>query len=155
LMNLEVPKEYGGAGLGVLDAVLILEELNYGCAGIANAFATSARAAVPLVIAGSDEQKPQYLRQLTQEFTLAAGLCGAGWDGGTDGPEGIVYRPVGNEYVLTGSQQFVSNGTLARWYTAFASPTQGAGLACFVFPAGLPGIRKQRMPNALGQRAAD
>src|SRR5664279_1664234 len=50
LMNLEVPKEFGGAGLGVLDAILILEELNYGCAGITNALTANGLAVVPLLV---------------------------------------------------------------------------------------------------------
>jgi alkylation response protein AidB-like acyl-CoA dehydrogenase len=37
LMNLEVPRELGGLGLGVLDTCIVLEQLNYGCAGITNA----------------------------------------------------------------------------------------------------------------------
>src|SRR5574337_810521 len=61
LMNLEVPKEFGGAGLGVLDTILILEELNYGCSGITNAVAANGLATVPLLLAGNDEQKRTYL----------------------------------------------------------------------------------------------
>jgi acyl-CoA dehydrogenase len=158
LMNLEVPKELGGAGLGVLDTCLILEELNYGCTGIANALTANELAAAPLLIAASDEQKKQYLGQLANEFSFAA-LCiteeGAGYDVASTA---ATYDRIGEEYVLNGMKHLVSNGTVASWYVVFA--TQGKahgreGLSCFVFPADLPGIRKRRMKDKLGQRAAD
>jgi hypothetical protein len=54
LMNFEVPSEYGGLGLGILDTCLVLEELNYGCAGITNVVAANGLATTPLVIAGTE-----------------------------------------------------------------------------------------------------
>jgi acyl-CoA dehydrogenase len=47
LMNLEIPTEYGGPGLGVLDTCLMLEELNYGRAGITNSIAANGRTRPP------------------------------------------------------------------------------------------------------------
>ena len=61
LMNLGVPREQGGPGLGILDATIIIEELNYGCAGMANAVGANELATLPLVVAGSEEQKATYL----------------------------------------------------------------------------------------------
>jgi acyl-CoA dehydrogenase len=158
LMNLDVPKELGGAGLGVLDTSLILEELNYGCAGITNALTANGLAAVPLLIAGSDEQKKQYLGRLANEFSFAA-LCitepGAGCDVASTA---TTYDRAGDEYVLNGVKHLISNGTVASWYVVFATQDTGRqheGISCFVFPADLPGIRKNRMKHKLGQRAAD
>jgi len=47
LMNFAVPQELGGAGLGALDTCLVLEELNYGCAGITNSIAANGLATHP------------------------------------------------------------------------------------------------------------
>ena len=158
LMNLEVPQEFGGMGLGILDACLVLEELNYGCAGITNACAANGLAAHPLLIAGTDAQKERYLGQLSSELTFAA-FCitepGAGSDAG-----GIstTYRRVGDEFVLNGTKHFISNGSMAHWYVAFATrdrKERHSGISAFVFPADLPGIKKHRMKHKLGQRAAD
>jgi acyl-CoA dehydrogenase len=158
LMNLRVPKEFGGPGLGVLDSVLILEELNYGCAGITNALAGNSLAVTPLLLAGSDEQKKQYLGQLTQECSFAA-FCTTEPGAGSD-VAGIstTYRRVGDEFVLNGVKHFISNGSVASWYVAFATEDKRLrhkGISCFVFPAHLPGIRTNRMKEKLGQRAAD
>jgi len=158
LMNLEVPKEFGGAGLGVLDTILILEELNYGCAGITNALAANGLAAVPLLIAGTDEQKKDYLGRLVNEASFAA-FCTTEPGAGSDvAGMSTTYRKVGDDYVLNGVKHFISNGTVAGWYAVFATKDKNLkhqGISCFVFPADLPGIRKNRMKDKLGQRAAD
>ena len=72
LMNFGVPKELGGPGLGVLDTSLIVEELNYGCAGISNAVGANDLATLPILIAGNDEQKRTYLGQLVKKLTFCA-----------------------------------------------------------------------------------
>src|SRR3979411_1122745 len=66
LMNAEVPQEYGGLGLSTLDHVLMAEEVNYGCAGIGTTLLGNNLAAMPLMLAGSEEQKQKWLTQLTQ-----------------------------------------------------------------------------------------
>ena len=72
LMNFGVPKEFGGPELSILDICLIAEELNYGCSGISNAIAANDLGALPLVIAGSPEQKARYLGRLTRELAFCA-----------------------------------------------------------------------------------
>src|SRR5437868_13596489 len=51
LMNAEVPSEYGGLGLSCLDHVLMMEEINYGCAGVGTTLAANNLAAMPLILA--------------------------------------------------------------------------------------------------------
>ncbi|MBI3783493.1 MAG: acyl-CoA dehydrogenase family protein [Deltaproteobacteria bacterium] len=158
LMNLEVPKEYGGPGLGVLDTILMLEELNYGCAGITNALAANGLAAVPLLKAGNDEQKNKYLGMLASEFSFAA-FCTTEPGAGSDvAGLSTTYRRVGDDYVINGTKHFISNGSMAHWYTVFATKDKNLrhqGISCFVMPADTPGIRTHRMHGKLGQRAAD
>jgi acyl-CoA dehydrogenase len=158
LMNLEVPREYGGLGLGVLDTCLVLEELNYGCAGITNAVAANGLAAIPVAIAGDDAQKKRYLGELAGEFSFAA-FCITEPGAGSDvAGMSTTYRRLGDSFVLNGTKHFISNGTVARWYVVFATAdrkARHAGISAFVFPSDLPGIKKHRMKNKLGQRAAD
>ncbi len=158
LMNLEVPAEHGGPGLGVLDTCLVQEELNYGCAGVTNAVAANGLAATPVLLAGTDAQKRRYLGQLTSQFSFAA-FCITEPGAGSDvAGMSTTYRRVGDEFVLNGTKHFISNGTVASWYVAFATADRKArhqGITAFVFPADLPGIKKHRMKNKLGQRAAD
>src|SRR2546428_5338541 len=64
LMNVELPQEVGGLGLSTLDHVLMAEEVNYGCAGIGTTMFGNNLAAMPIMLAGTDEQKKKWLRQL-------------------------------------------------------------------------------------------
>ncbi len=55
-----VPEEYGGPGLGMLDNVIVIEELGWGCVGIASAIALNQIAILPILLAGNEEQKKEY-----------------------------------------------------------------------------------------------
>ncbi len=158
LMNFEVPTEYGGPGLGVLDSVLVLEELNWACAGITNACAANGLAAIPVLIAGTEEQKRRYLGQLASECSFAAFCITEPGAGSDSAGISTTYRRVGDEFVLNGTKHFISNGSVADWYVVFATRDRSlrhAGISAFVLPADVPGIRKHRMKDKLGQRAAD
>src|SRR5688500_4146574 len=61
LMNVEVPEEYGGLGGSCLDHCLIHEEVAYGCLGFNTSMAANMLGAMPLLIAGTDEQQKKWL----------------------------------------------------------------------------------------------
>lgn len=72
LMNTHVPQEYGGPGLGLVEASIISEEIAYGCSGIQTAIEANGLAQAPLIVAGSEELKKKYLGLLTEEPLVAA-----------------------------------------------------------------------------------
>src|SRR3954451_10393240 len=83
LMNLHIPEEYGGLGLGCFDGMLVGEELYWGCAGIGTSISANGLAAGPVIIAGTDDQKSNWLSPLLEEPILCSfGLSepGAGSD---------------------------------------------------------------------------
>ena len=83
LMNAHVPEEYGGAGLTGFDGMLIGEELSWGCSGIAVSIVANTLGAGPVILAGSDEQKREWLPPLVEAPLLCSfGLTepGAGSD---------------------------------------------------------------------------
>ncbi len=158
LMNLAVPGELGGPGLGVLDTALIVEELNYGCAGISNAVVANGLATLPLLIAGSAEQKTAYLGALTKALAFCAFAITEPGAGSDVAAISTTYRREGGEFVLNGTKHFISNGSVADWYVTFATVDprlRHRGISCFVLPADTPGITRRRMHGKLGQRAAD
>ncbi len=158
LMNFGVPKELGGPGLGILDTCLIIEELNYGCSGISNAVGANDLATLPLLIAGNDEQQRTYLGALIKKLTFCAFAITEPGAGSDVAAMATTYRREGDEFVLDGTKHFISNGSMAEWYVAFATQDKRLkhkGISCFVFPSNLPGISRRRMHGKLGQRAAD
>ncbi len=158
LMNFGVPKELGGPGLGILDSSLIVEELNYGCAGISNVVGANELATLPILIAGNEDQQRTYLGELVKRLTFCAFAITEPGAGSDVAAMSTTYRTEGDSYVLNGTKHFISNGSRANWYTAFATSDKRLkhqGISCFVFPSDLPGITKNPMHGKLGQRAAD
>ena len=158
LMNTHVPPEYGGMGLGTLDGCIITEELAWGCTGIATAMEANALAAAPVIVAGNDEQKKEFLGRLTAEPLFAAYAVtepGAGSD-----VAGIrtKARKVGDEYVIDGAKAWITNGGVANWYfvLAYTDPEKKhKGMSGFLVPADTPGITVGKKEWNLGQRASD
>ena len=157
-MNFAVPKEFGGTGMGVLDVCLISEEINYGCSGIANAIAANDLGVLPLLVAGNEEQKATYLGQLMKELTFCAFAITEPGAGSDVAAMSTSYKRDGDSFVINGVKHFISNGSVADWYTMFATSDRQLrhkGISCFVLPSDVPGITKTRMHGKLGQRAAD
>ena len=158
LMNLEVPEEYGGLGLGCLDHCLLLEEIAYGCAGFNTSMTGNMLGAMPLLIAGTDAQKKKYLSRLIEEPIYAAYACSEP-DAGSDvaGMSTSVTKK-GDEYVLNGQKRWITNGGVASWYTVLATfdkSKRHKGIACFVVEADAPGVKTGRKEDKLGQRCSN
>src|ERR687896_2551268 len=72
LMNPHIPEEYGGLGLPGFDGMLIGEELSWGCSGIAVSIVANTLGAAPVMLAGSEEQKREWLPPLAEEPILCS-----------------------------------------------------------------------------------
>ena len=158
LMNTHVPPEYGGMGLGTLDGCIITEELAWGCTGIATAMEANALAAAPVIVAGNEEQKKEFLGRLTSEPLFAA--YGVTEPGAGSDVAGIrtKARKVGDEYVIDGAKAWITNGGVANWYFVLAYTDQEKrhkGMSGFIVPADTPGITVGKKEWNLGQRASD
>ena len=158
LMNTHVPPEYGGMGLGTLDGCIITEELAWGCTGIATAMEANALASAPVIVAGNEEQKKEFLGRLTSEPLFAA--YGVTEPGAGSDVAGIrtKARKVGDEYVIDGSKAWITNGGVANWYfvLAYTDPEKKhKGMSGFIVPADTPGITVGKKEWNLGQRASD
>ncbi len=152
-----IPEEYGGFGGGIMDLVILVEELSRACGGISLALAATALGAYPIILAGTEEQKKKYLPDLAEGKYLAA-YCltepGAGSDAGS-----IKTRAVkdGDSYILNGTKHFITNGGVAGLYTVFAStnPSRGMrGISAFIVEDGTPGLKFGKKEDKLGIRAS-
>ena len=158
LMNLHVPEELGGPGLGCFDGLLVGEELYWGCSGIGTSISANGLGAGPVIIAGSDEQKRRWLTPLLEEPILCSfGLSepGAGSDVASLKTTAVRDR---DEYVLNGSKTFITNAGYAAWTVVFAKtdPRGGSrGMSAFVVPMDAPGVTIEQHLDKMGQRATD
>jgi len=157
LFGVPIPEEYGGFGGGCLDIVLALEQLGRGCIGVATAFAASSLGIYPIMISGSEEMKQKYLPGVASGKNFAAfGLTEA--NAGSDA-SGIQTTAVldGDEYVLNGTKQWITNGGEAQIYTvvAITDRSRGArGASMFVVEEGDPGFSCGPKEKKMGIRAS-
>jgi len=158
LMNPHVPEELGGAGLGSIEGALIGEELCWGCSGVGTSIVANILGALPVLLAGSEEQKQEWLAPLLEEPILCSFALtepGAGSD--VSGIQATAVRR-GDDYVLNGSKMFITNAGQAGWFTVFASTDKAAGhrgLTAFVVPRDADGVTIEKHLDKMGQRATD
>ncbi|MGD8623182.1 MAG: acyl-CoA dehydrogenase family protein [Anaerolineae bacterium] len=158
LLNVTIPKEYGGMGYGALQSALIAEELGAACAGISITVLVNGLALTPIQLFGSEEQKEKFLRPVAEGAKLAA-FCLTEREAGSDaGSIQTTALPDGDDFVINGTKCFVTSGSHAEILIVFAltRPDRGPrGASAIVVPADTPGIRVSKIEDKMGQRASD
>ncbi|MFH0786464.1 MAG: acyl-CoA dehydrogenase family protein [Pseudomonadota bacterium] len=157
LFGVYIPQEYGGFGGGAFENCLAVEELSRGCLGISTSFAASGLGAYPILLYGSEEQKKKYLPEIASGRKLAAfGLTES--TAGSDA-SGIMTTAElkGNEYVLNGTKQWITNAGEADIYSVIAitDRTKGPrGASAFILEKGDPGFGFGKKESKMGIRAS-
>lgn len=157
LVNINVPEEYGGMGASVLEECLVTEEMAYGCSGIQTALMLNQLAALPLLIAGNDDQKTRYLTQLTEAGKVMSYALTEP-DAGSD-VAGIKTTAVldGDHYVLNGTKTWITDAPVASYFVVFAKtdPNGGhEGMSAFVVERDFAGLSTSKPLEKMGQHAA-
>jgi acyl-CoA dehydrogenase len=155
VVNMTIPREYGGSGWGVLEHVIVTEELAWACCGITGALGLNSIFGDVFHAAGSPAQKKEVFgRLLAGEFgAYAVTEPAAGSD-----VAGIKTRAVrkGDRYVLNGSKVWISNAPLATMFVIFAKTDPDArhkGISAFFMDGSTPGLTVGAPLGKLGQRA--
>ncbi len=157
MFGIFVPEEYGGLGGRVLDLCLVVEELSRACSAVAVSYAASALGAFPLIIGGSDVQKRKYLPAVASGKRLCAfGLTES--EAGSDaGGIQTTARRDGNEYVLNGTKQWITNGGEAEIYSVIAMTDKSKGsrgASAFIVEKGTPGFTFGKKEQKMGIRSS-
>jgi len=161
LMNMHIPQEYGGMGLGTLDGCMMTEKLSYGCTGVMTALEANGLGSMPIMIAGNHEQKKKYLGRLLEEPIMCA--YGVTEPGAGSDVAGIKTRAEkkGDEWVINGQKMWITNGGVANFYFVLArtnpDPKCSAGKAFtgFIVEGDTPGLIPGRKELNMGQRCSD
>lgn len=138
-----IPEQYGGAGFGFLEQVVLLEEMGRALHP-APYLSTAVMATTILLEAGSEDQKEKYLPQLaagdltaTVAFTEPNGL----WEEG--GIETTAAAGSANGYVLSGTKSFVLDGHTAGLLLVAARA--GKGVTLFLVDPASPGVSRRKL----------
>ncbi len=154
LMGLPFSQEHGGTGTGTLMLNMAVEEVAKACASSALILMIQELGTLPLNLFGTDEQKERFLpRCASGEWSPAFALSEP--DAGSD-PGGMRTRAVrdGNEWVIDGAKNWITNLGIADFYICFAvtdaEAGHSAGISAFVVEADRPGFSVGKLEKKMG-----
>jgi alkylation response protein AidB-like acyl-CoA dehydrogenase len=158
VLGLPFEPEYGGTGTGTLMLNIAIEEIAKACASTALILMVHELGTLPIRLFGTGEQKQRFLpRCASGEWSPAFALSEP--DAGSD-PGGMRTRAVkdGDEWVIDGTKNWITNLGIADFYVVFAvtDPSAGHshGISAFVVEADRPGFSVGKLEHKLGIRGS-
>jgi butyryl-CoA dehydrogenase len=157
LLRVNVPEEYDGLGPGTLDMCLAMEELSRGCPGFAISYGATSLGGLAVELYGSDEQKQQYFPRLANGEWLAAFALTESTAGSDISAVKTSAVLEGDEYVINGTKQFITNGGVAHLYSVIVmtDPSKGPrGASVIMVERDTPGFTFGKKEKKMGIRSS-
>ena len=158
VLGLPFETEYGGTGTGALMLNMAVEEIAKACASTALIVMIQELGTLPIKLFGSEHLKQHFLpRCASGEWSPAFALSEP--DAGSD-PGGMRTRavPDGEEWVIDGTKNWITNLGIADFYVVFAVTDRDAGhshgITAFVVEADRPGFSVGKLEHKLGIRGS-
>ncbi len=158
MLGIPIPVEYGGLGGSFLTYVRVVEEVAKACASSSLIVAVQELAMLPVLIAGTGEQKSKYLPKLASgEWIAAYALTEAGSGSDAAGSMRTRAEKRGDKYILNGQKIWITNGSVADAVCVFAvtDPKKGAnGISAFLVEKTFPGFQVGKIEKKMGIRGS-
>lgn len=158
LMSNEIPREYGGRGLGIIESVLVTEELSAACTGIATSISDNSLGYTPIILSDREAIKKKYLTMLAREPKFICYATSEPTMGSDVASLRCLAEKKGNDYILNGTKYWITNAGIADYMTIFATidpKSQHEGICAFVVERGWEGVTVGPHIPKLGQRASN
>src|SRR3989454_1515264 len=154
-----IPEAYGGGGIdSTLTHVIVTEELNWGCAGMATGLIGAGLAYLPIIHMGTEDQKKRFLTRFTGPEPRLGALCLTEPDAGSDVANiSTTAKKEGHKWVLNGVKRFITNGGIADIHVVFATLDRSRahfGIRAFVVEHDTPGLKVGKVEDKMGVRAS-
>jgi len=159
LMGIEVPVEYGGAGMDPVSSVLAIIEVSAADAAHATIMSVNNSLFCNAVLShGSEEQKQLYLRAIAEGREIGAFALTESQSGSdATAMRCRAVKQADGSYVINGQKSWITSGPVARYIVLFAmtDPSQGArGITAFMIDTTRPGFGRGKTEPKLGVRAS-
>ena len=160
ILGLPFPEAYGGLGGHLLTVCLAIEQISRACATSGLILAVQELGALPLLLAGSDDQKQRWFPDLAAGRTLIAFALTEAEAGSDAAAARTRARRDGDDWVIDGSKRFISQGSVADLVTVFAVTAEDdttprhERLTCFVVDKGANGFAVERIEHKMGIRGS-
>ena len=159
LLGMQIPEQYGGAGMTFLDYVVALEEIARADASLGLTMAShNSLCTGHIFLAGNEAQRHKYIPRLASGKVLGGwGLTepGSGSDAGAAQARAV---RTSDGWALSGSKTFITQGSVGEIYVILASTApelKQKGLTAFIVERGTPGFRTGRKIEKMGLHASD
>ncbi len=157
LTNIGVPAEYGGLGLDNLTRYTVADEISQRDAGLGTTIiASSLLATDPIMVAANDEQKKWWFGRMLEGAMCA--FCLTEPEAGSDALGlGMKCTKDGNDWILNGTKQFITNGGFAKQFSVFATTDKSLGnkgICAFMVDKDFPGVKVGNKEDKLGIRTS-
>ena len=152
------PEEYGGAGGGAIDLCILVEEISRACAGVSLIPAVNKLGAIPVLIAGTDDQKKKVCTGITNgEHRMSYCLTEPGSGSDAAAMRSRAVRD-GDNWVITGSKRFITGAGASDLYTYFAvtdsDRPKGKNITAFLISKDMDGVSLGRKEDKMGIRGS-
>ncbi len=158
LLGIPIPVEYGGLGGTFLTYCKVVEEIAKACASSSLIVAVQELGMLPILIAGTEEQRQKYLPKLASgEWVAAYALTEAGSGSDAAGSMRARAEKRDGKYILNGQKIWITNGSVADVVCVFAVTDPGAGpngISAFAVERGFPGFAVGKLEKKMGIRGS-
>jgi butyryl-CoA dehydrogenase len=157
-LGMAVPETHGGAGLDCVSYVLVMEEISHACASCGVIMSVNnSLACDPVLKFGTAEQKKQWLEPMARGDILGCFALSEPEAGSDAAAQKTVSKLVGDEWVINGVKNFITNGPNAQVIVLFTMSDMAAGargITAFLCPTDAKGVTIGTLDKKLGIRGS-
>jgi butyryl-CoA dehydrogenase len=158
LMGVAVPPEWGGAGMDAVSYAVAMEEISRGCAGTGVIMSVSnSLYCDPVLKFGTDAQREQYLKPFASGEKLGCFALTEPMSGSDAAEMRTTATARGDDYVIDGAKNFITNGPQADMVLLFAMTDRSKGhkgITAFLVPSDAKGFTRGKPDDKVGIRAS-
>ena len=159
LLGITVPERWGGAGLGYLAHVIVMEEVSRASGSVGLSYGAHSNLCVnQIYLNGTDAQRDRYLPRLVSGEHVGALAMSEPGSGSDVVSMQLRAERRGDRYVLNGRKMWITNGPDADVLVVYAKtdPAAGArGITAFIVERGYPGFSTAQKLDKLGMRGSN
>ena len=157
ILGIPFPEEYGGISGSSVTICMGIEEIAKACASSSLILAVQALGSYPILLAGNDEQKKRLCPPLASGEKVAAYALSEPGSGSDAAAMKTRARKVGSEYVINGTKQFITHGSVAGTLVVFAQVDGGSdhrSISAFVLERETSPWKVEKLEHKLGIRGS-
>ncbi len=158
MIGSDIPKEFGGQGLSLLESALITEEIAAACPGLATSIFDSSLGMEPILLSSNTSAKNKYLPAIAKDFKLVAFATSEPTMGSDVAGIRCTAQADGDGFILNGTKYWITNGGVADYISVFATvdpKSRHKGICAFLVETKWPGVTVGRSIPKMGQRCSN